>query len=186
MFERFTVESRAVVLRAQDEARQLRHTCVGTEHLLLALLDPAAGAAYTVLHDAGVDAAQVRASIVARVDPAEPIISANDAAALRTIGIDADAVLARIEEAFGPMAVHRTPCRSRLAGRFGFSKRAKKVLELALREAVARRDHHIGSEHLLLGVLREANGLAAQILADTGCNVAELRSAALAALAKAA
>ncbi len=54
MFDRFTEPARNVVRRAQDEARALQHTHIGTEHLLLALLDPASGAASAVLRDAAV------------------------------------------------------------------------------------------------------------------------------------
>src|SRR5947199_312957 len=53
MFERFTQQAREVVIHAQDEARDLDHPYIGTEHLLLALLNPDAGIAHTVLHAAG-------------------------------------------------------------------------------------------------------------------------------------
>jgi ATP-dependent Clp protease ATP-binding subunit ClpA len=57
-----------------------------------------------------------------------------------------------------------------------FTARAKKTLELALREALARKDNFIGSEHILLGVIREGEGLGAKILADAGVDFAVLRA----------
>lgn len=56
-----------------------------------------------------------------------------------------------------------------------FSPRSKKVLELALREAIRLRHHHIGTEHILLGLLREGNGLAALVLAEAGVDLDDLR-----------
>src|SRR5664280_588879 len=67
MFERFTEPARAVVMRAQQEARQLHQPYVGTEHLLLALLSAEAGIARTVLTEAVLTARQVRAVIPASV-----------------------------------------------------------------------------------------------------------------------
>jgi ATP-dependent Clp protease ATP-binding subunit ClpC len=55
-----------------------------------------------------------------------------------------------------------------LGSRRPFTPRAKKVLELSLREAVARGDDVIGAEHVLLGLLREGDGVAARILAGAG------------------
>lgn len=190
MFERFTVEAREVVTRARDEARGLRHRRVGTEHLLLALLDERAGIAYRVLHSAGITDDRVRADIRRLVGSGSNLLSDEDAAALKTIGIDLDAVLSRIEETFGPVAPVPEPPGSRrgLRGRGGgpFGPRAKKVLELSLREAIRLRHNYIGSEHILLGILREGDGLAAKILTDAGVTIDGLRRQVVAALDKAA
>src|SRR5262245_3832157 len=102
MFERFTVAARQVVLDARAQARQLEHGRVGTEHLLLALLEPGAGAASTVLHEFGLTTEGVRAA-VARLRTSG--VSDADAAALKSIGIDLRAVRARLEESFGPGAL---------------------------------------------------------------------------------
>ena len=193
MFERFTRSARDVVVQAQQEARQLRHAHIGTEHLLLALLSPEAGIPRRVLHDMGVDAPRVRADVERLVGAPPKILSDEDAAALRTIGIDPDVVLARIEATMGPDAL-TPPCpeprRSllprRQEGHLRFTPRAKKVLELSLREALALRHNYIGPEHILLGLLREGNGLAAKILTDSGLGLDELRRATLAALDEAA
>jgi len=60
------------------------------------------------------------------------------------------------------------------------------VLELALREALALRHNHIGAEHILLGLLREGDGLAARILTTSGADLQQLRRAILGALSPAA
>lgn len=185
MFERFTSEARAVVVAAQEEARALHHPYLGTEHLLLGLLRPQAGLARTVLERAGVRAAQVREDIV-RLAGA-PVLGAQDAEALRSLGIDLDLVLARIEESFGPaaLAAGEQPTRAR-RGSARLTRRAKKVLELSLREAVHLHHRAIGSEHVLLGLLREGDGLATRVLTDAGVSPAALRTATLAALDEAA
>jgi ATP-dependent Clp protease ATP-binding subunit ClpA len=100
-----------------------------------------------------------------------------DAEALRVIGIDLDEVRRRIEATFGAGALERTAsARRRRRGRgracgpsvghIPFTPRAKKVLELALREAKALRHDYIGTEHILLGLVRERDGLAAGMLAE--------------------
>ena len=95
MFERFTASARHVVEGAQGQARQLRAPYIGTEHLLLALLEPGAGVAQAVLHEAGVNADRVREDIHRVVGTVPGVLTDEDAAALRTIGIDLHAVLGR-------------------------------------------------------------------------------------------
>ena len=194
MFERFTRAAREAVVRAQAEAQELHQAPIGTEHVLLALLiDPAgAVAAAPALKAKGVDAGYVRAEIIRRVgrgtaphsDPAADA-DAEDAAALKAIGIDLDAVRRAIEENFGPGALRlpretapkRRGLLRRLAGNAHtpYSARAKKVLELSLREAIRLKHNFIAPEHILLGLLREGEGLAAQILAEAGVDFAQLR-----------
>jgi ATP-dependent Clp protease ATP-binding subunit ClpA len=186
MFERFTEPAREMVVRANTEARELHHPVIGTEHLLLALLHEDAGLAYAVLHEAGVGAEPVRAE-VRRLVPG-PVLGPEDAAALRVIGIDLGEVLARIEESFGPDALDLDVAQPAPRGRglFGrrrrrsvgrFAPRSKKVLELALREALRLRHNYIGTEHILLGLIREGEGLAAKILTEAGVSLPGLRQA---------
>jgi ATP-dependent Clp protease ATP-binding subunit ClpA len=175
VFERFTDRARAVVVLAQDEARRLRHGYVGTEHLLLALLR-GNGVAKVALERLGVDHDAVRADVVRIVGEGPPPNGPadEDAQALRAFGIDLDEVRRRVEEAFGPGALERdVPVRRRrrkrcgaIAGHVPFTPRAKKALELALREALRLRHGYIGTEHILLGLAREGEGLAAQVLSD--------------------
>jgi ATP-dependent Clp protease ATP-binding subunit ClpA len=61
------------------------------------------------------------------------------------------------------------------SGHIPFTPRAKKVLELSLREALQLRHNYIGTEHILLGVIREGEGLAAQAIVDAGVELGELR-----------
>jgi ATP-dependent Clp protease ATP-binding subunit ClpA len=183
-----------VVVRAQEECRDLRHRHIGTEHLLLALLKEDGGIASGVLRGAGVRRDRVRADVDRLLGRPQKILTDADADALRTIGIDLDAVLARIEEAYGPAALD-APCkparrglfrRRRVRNHIPFTPRAKKVLELSLREALHLGHSYIGTEHILLGLIREGNGLAAQILTEAGVDLADLRREVLAALGKAA
>jgi ATP-dependent Clp protease ATP-binding subunit ClpA len=198
MFERFAPSARETVLGAREQARRRRHPHLGTEHLLLALLEPAAGGAPALLRDAGVDAARVRRDVDRLVGPGPRPLDAQDEAALRTIGIDLPAVLSHIEQLLGPEALTPTPSgssrrrgwlrRREPSGALGprVSPRFKKVLELSLREARALRDDSIAPEHLLLGLLREGDGLAARILTGADVDLRRLRSATLLALRPAA
>jgi ATP-dependent Clp protease ATP-binding subunit ClpA len=181
MFERFSNEARQVVVRARQEADELRHPMIGTEHLLLAMLaEP--GTAKDVLRDAGLELAAVRADLLRHVKAAPPLMDAQDAEALRSVGIDVDAVLARILESFGPDAL--VPPATTKRGWFGrrgrvggrFAPRSKKVLELSLRETLRLDNSEINSGHILLGLLREGNGLGATILAEAGVDFAQLRT----------
>jgi ATP-dependent Clp protease ATP-binding subunit ClpA len=197
MFERFTAAARSVVVLAKEEARQLNHVRVGTEHLLLAMLDESSGGTAVLLRDAGITRERVLADLNRLVPPVSPALDDGDAEALQAIGIDLDAVRAKVEEIFGPGAL-RPPGAARPAPRRGFLRRkevspggpfaarTKKVLELSLREAIVLHHNFIGSEHILLGLLREGEGLAAKILADAGVDFALLRAQTVAALKRAA
>lgn len=197
MFERFTHAARDAVVGAQQEARDLDQSPIGTQHTLLALLADPAGATAVALKGYGVDAKFVRAEVIrragARTGPAVPspaTMDAEDAAALKAIGIDLDAVRKAIEENFGPGALRLprevTPKRrnplSRFYGKSGstghipFSPRNKKVLELSLREAIRLKHNFIAPEHIMLGLLREGSGLGVQILADAGVDFDKLRT----------
>jgi ATP-dependent Clp protease ATP-binding subunit ClpA len=179
MFERFTQPARNAVVHAQEEARDLRHGYIGTEHLLLGLLREPSGAAKRALDRLGIERDAVRSDVVRLVGVGPPTgLGEQDAEALRSIGIDLDEVRRRLEEAFGTGALERRDrvrrgwrrkkrCET-VAGHIPFTPRAKKVLELSLREAVQLGHGYIGTEHLLLGLVREREGLAARILAQRG------------------
>jgi ATP-dependent Clp protease ATP-binding subunit ClpA len=192
MFERFTKAARAAVVQAQAEARDLQHEYVGTEHLLLALLEDECGPIAAAMRDRGVDQARVRDEIIKHVgvppagtDPL-PEADGEDAAALKAIGIDLNAVRRAIEENFGPGALRLPgtpePKRRGLLRRFSggghtpFTARAKKVLELSLREAIRLKHNFIAPEHLMLGIIREGDGLAMLILTDAGIDMRKLRA----------
>jgi ATP-dependent Clp protease ATP-binding subunit ClpA len=177
MFERFTDEARTVVVAAEWHAGALHHGWIGTEHLLLALLDEHERRAARVLADHGVTGPWARAEVERIVGLGEPDL---DADALATLGIDLDAVRERVERTFGPGALARRPCRRgrpSAVSRRPFTPRAKKALELSLREAAAAGDGFIGAEHLLLGLVREGDGVAARILASRGVTRAVVAAA---------
>jgi ATP-dependent Clp protease ATP-binding subunit ClpA len=195
MFERFTHEARAVVVGAQEQARGLRHTWIGCEHLLLSILDRPETAGATVLARMGVTAPLLRAAIEDRIGAGARL---GDADALRTLGIDLDEVRRRVEASFGRGALDvpprrkpsRLPWRRRDWGPMGhipFTPRAKRVLERSLREALALGDRHIGVEHLLLGVLDPKGNAAVDLLREHfGVEPEAVRAALLAELGKAA
>jgi ATP-dependent Clp protease ATP-binding subunit ClpA len=174
MFERFTDDAREAVTAAQTEAGILRHGWIGTEHVLLGVLATDGGGA-RLLAGFGVDAAGVRDDIVRMVGRGEDDI---DPAALATLGIDLEAVRERVERAFGPGALSRRG-RCRRGGvsmRLPFCARAKKALELTLREAISLGERDLRTEHLVLGLLREGDGVAAQLLAQRGVTLAAARA----------
>jgi ATP-dependent Clp protease ATP-binding subunit ClpA len=165
MFARFTTLARQSLVDAQAEARSLGHGFIGTEHQLLGLLRLDQGIAREVLHAAGVGYDDARAAVLNMIGPGV------DAEALAAIGIDVDAVRRAAEESFGPGALERAVAGRR--GCFGgppFTARAKKVLELALREALARGHNYIGTEHILLGMIREDTGVAVEVMRQLAPN----------------
>jgi hypothetical protein len=99
------------------------------------------------------------------------------AQALQDAGITLDAARAGIEEIIG--CGEQTP-----SGHVPFTPRSKKVLELALRESRHLSHHYIGTEHILLGLLREGQGVGAQVIAQTGAQPAQLRANVLTLLDK--
>jgi ATP-dependent Clp protease ATP-binding subunit ClpA len=173
MFERFTDGARGAVTGAQRHATALGHGWIGTEHLLLGLFDEADGRAARLLRGRfAIDPEWVRGEIERVVGRGEPGI---DADALATLGIDLDAVRERVERTFGAGALSGR--RRSGSGRLPFTPRAKKTLELSLREAIAMGDQFIGSEHVLLGIAREGDGAAARILRTRGIDHAAVRAA---------
>jgi ATP-dependent Clp protease ATP-binding subunit ClpC len=146
MFERFTDQARRVVTLAQEEARMLRHNRIGTEHLLLGLIQVDDGVA---------------------------------AQALESLGISLAAVREQVEETIGQ-------------GRWAppvnipYAPQAKKVLDMSLREALALGHHAIGTEHILLGLIRDGEGPAAQVLDTLGADLSGVRQQVLRLLQDAA
>jgi hypothetical protein len=135
VFERFTDRARRVLVLAQEEARLLNHSFIGTEHILLGLIHEGEGVA---------------------------------ARALEELEISLDAAREKVEEILGQSS--RRP-----VGSPAFTPRAKKALELSLREALQLGHNYIGTEHVLLGVLREGEGVGAQVLVGLGADLATVR-----------
>ncbi len=200
MFEQFTQSARRAVTQAQEQARRLHHRHIGTEHLLLALLAEPDRVVAAMLRDTDLTAERVHEEI-RRADQAPGRLTDDDAAALRSIGIDLDVIRTKLEEAFGPGALEppragatarrglfrrRTPVTGPAPGHIPFTPGAKKALELALREAIALKHRHIGAGHILLGLRHEGGGPAAALLDRNGLDLPELRHRLRAASADAA
>ena len=160
MFERFTSEARSTVVGAQAEARRLHSSRIGTEHLLLALLAQDTPTAAVLLRH-GLDRATVTTAVRALTDDL-------DADALGSLGIDLDVVRERVEATFGVGALDQRPGDPSPGGHLPFAPRAKKVLELSLRETIAMRQRTITDGHIALGLIREGQGLAMKVIADRG------------------
>jgi hypothetical protein len=146
MFERFTEEARQVVVFAQEEATQLRHSYIGTEHILLGLLRDE--------ERRGKEEGPLRARGVT-------LVEARDRVA-RLVGAGEEATTAQIP----------------------FTPRAKKVLELALREALSLGHDWIGPEHILLGLTREGEGVASRVLLEFDADPGTIRSDVMRILAR--
>jgi ATP-dependent Clp protease ATP-binding subunit ClpA len=170
MFERFDDEARRAVALAQEEAVGLHHGWIGTEHLLLGVLRADGGGA-ALLKGFGVELAPVRDDVVRTIGRGEEDI---DPDALATLGIDLDAVRERVEKAFGAGALSRR--RGCDGGHVPFTARAKKALELTMRESVALGAPELRSEHLVLGLLREGDGVAAKVLQARGVALDDVRA----------
>lgn len=170
MFERFTESARRAVTGAQAEARELGAPFIGTEHLLLALLAGGDAAART-LAEHGLKAADLRARLT--VMGRTPL----DAEALKSIGIDLDAVREATEQSFGEGALDFPASkRAGTRGHIPFTPRAKKSLELSLRHAIRLKQKHIASGHILLGVLHAREFMAVRLVTAAGVDVGELRA----------
>jgi len=141
MFDRFTDRARRVMQLARAEAVRLNHDYIGTEHVLLGLIQEGSGVAASVLRNLGVDLQRIRQEI-------ERTVRRGTAPAPRT-------------------------------GQLPFTPRAKKVLEFAIEEANSLGHNYIGTEHLLLGLLRETGGRAAKVMETLGIRLRDVREEVL-------
>jgi ATP-dependent Clp protease ATP-binding subunit ClpA len=176
MLERFTKPARRVVEAAIDEAHRARAVRVRPEHLFVALLADDDSLAVRVLTDLGAPPDRILAEVESRRDRYVDGLGDEDAEALATIGIDLEEVLRRVDP---------EPSEDRPRVRIRFSREAKKVLELALREAVALQHNYIGTEHILLGLVREGEPLVRDALTALGVSQKGLRAAVADAVRKA-
>ena len=165
MFERFSRNARVAVVLAQEAARELGAQEIRPEHLLVGVLQSAGMELSALLAGYGVTSVGVRTRLTAD-DPFD-----DDAEALRSIGIDLNAVRDSVDRAFGPDAFanagHPSGRRGgRRGGHLRFTRSAKKTLELALREAIAHKHNWIGCEHVLLGILRGGDATATGLITE--------------------
>ena len=137
-FEKFTDKARKVLVLAQDEARSLHQPYVGTEHILLGLIQEKDGLAAQAL-----DRLNVKYDAVVQ-------------AIRQVVSIDED---------------------TDVSGHLSFTPRVKRVLENSLREAMQMGQSYISTEHLLLGIVREGDGTALEVLGRLGVSGDNVRSA---------
>jgi len=142
-FDRYTDRARRVIVLSQDNAKELSHNYIGTEHILLGLVDEGEGVAHV---------------------------------ALASLGITAEAVKEQVHDIIGQG-------QSQPTSRIPFTPRAKQALELAHREAVQLGHNYIGTEHILLGLIREGEGVASQILVKLGADLNRVRQQVIQLLA---
>jgi ATP-dependent Clp protease ATP-binding subunit ClpA len=141
----YTRASMDVLERAMTEARELRHTYLGTEHLLLGLLREEKGIlgwfraersiAAQTLGSAGVTLEAARAAIVILLAQEMPVST-------------------------------RSLSASHVVGAYNFTDRVRKVLQMAREEAARLRHEFVGTEHILLGLIREGEGIATAVLTN--------------------
>lgn len=141
-FGRFTERAQRALIYAQEEARNLGHNYVGTEHLLLGLLREEEGAAAQVLKSLGMDSKKIRELV---------------------------------ENLVGKGSFNFTEG-------FGYTPRTKRVMELSFYEARNLGHNYVGTEHLLLSLIREGEGVAARILKDSGVDMQHVREQVVKAL----
>ena len=135
-FEKFSERARRVLTIAQEEARQMNHSSIGTKHILLGLLREEEGVAAKILTNLGVSLNKIRTAVEFNSDRGERPGT----------------------------------------GETGLTPRAKRVIELAIDEARQLSHNYIGTEHLLLGLLREGEGVAAGVLNSLGVTLERARS----------
>ena len=140
MFERFTDRARKVMALANQEAQRFNHEYIGTEHILLGMIEEGSGVGANVLKNLNVDLSRVRLEV-------EKLVK------------------------IGPHMV--------TMGKLPQTPRAKKVIEYANEEARNLNHNYVGTEHLLLGLLREHEGVAAQVLMNLGLKLEEVREEVL-------
>ncbi|QTA38125.1 ATP-dependent Clp protease ATP-binding subunit [Thermosipho ferrireducens] len=135
MFDKFSERSAQVFVTAQEEAKELGHSYVGTEHILLAILKLKDNNIQPVLEKHGITYSRIRSEIIS------------------IVGMGMRGFI---------MSPQMTP-------------RAKRVTELAYEEAKVLGEDKIDPEHLLLGILREGEGIAVHILKKIGVDISQLR-----------
>jgi ATP-dependent Clp protease ATP-binding subunit ClpC len=148
------------------------HDFIGTGHLLLGLTQTA-GPAGEALREHDVDLRQAREKTAQAFAEAGIAATGGQPAkdALASIGIDVAEIQRRADDTFGPGAF-RFP-------RPRFTPRAKKTLQLTLREATALGHQHIDTGHLLLGIIAEGDGVAVKVLTTLDVNTEALRETVL-------
>jgi excisionase family DNA binding protein len=154
-FRSFTERAKHVMVLAEDEAQRLEHNFIGTEHMLLGLVGEGEGVAAQVLGSFGLELDKIRSEIVSILKQGQR---------------KSNQVLGKIKTVMMQGEIKLTGREVVLTGR------AKKVLELAVNEARSLGHKYIGTEHLLLGILKEGGGLAVGVMENLGVDLAKVRN----------
>ena len=143
MQERYTKQAENVLALAKEAASSCGHSYIGTEHLLVGLVEEKEGTAGRVLEE---------------------------------FGIQADKAIALIDKLIAP------PGNTAVSQRPGFSPRTRRVLEGAYAEAESMRFEEVGTEHILLAMLKETDCVGTRLLYTMGANIQKLYAAVLTAM----
>lgn len=172
VYDRFTELTKRAMVGARDAATALGHDFIGTEHLLLGLAQTA-GVASEALRAHGVELGRLRDETVrALADDGVPATRGQAAKeALSSLGIDLTEIRRLADENFGPGAF-KYP-------RPAFSVLAKKAVQASLQRAIELGQQRIDTEHLLLGVLADGDGVPIRVLATLGVDADALRRSVL-------
>lgn len=157
MYERFTDRARKMMQLANGEARRLNHEYIGTEHILLGLVKEGSFKQGTGLI--------AKLTGRGKKDPAP----GTAAAVLKNLDVDLRKIRLEVEKLIvgGPDML--------TIGKLPQTPRAKKVIEYAMEEARSLNHNYVGTGHLLLGLLREREGVAAQVLMKLGLRTEDVR-----------
>jgi ATP-dependent Clp protease ATP-binding subunit ClpA len=156
--DKFTAQAQQALLFSDEEAGLFNHNYIGTEHLLLGLLRQETGIAAQVLSDLGIRLEIVRKAVEHIIGHGAPLPQT-------------------IEQIAGP-GPQQPPGTVR-----GLTPRAQVVIALAISEGWRSRDHLIDTEHLLLGLIREGEGIAAGVIVSLGATLEQVRMKVLQAIA---
>lgn len=186
-----TPRAKRVIELAVDEARRLKHHYVGTEHLLLGLARYGEGMAATIFESLGVPLEEARLRVLVQWETNLTLIGGGvrqvDGGLLED-GKEANKKRGRRRWRLGRwlLGSRRVPRAGRKATRRDvempdrfdkFTERARKVLQLAQEEAQRFNHNYMGTEHILLGLVREGDGVAARVLSNLGIELAKVRAA---------
>src|SRR5688572_13857538 len=150
-------QTKQVINNAIDEARKLGHSHVGTEHLLLGIVRQGESTAAKVLASLSVELEKVRHQVIVELGQRGP---------------------AAAEHGSPPPTEPSGSAFGSSGGPFErFNDRAKRVLAIAQEEAVRLKHNYIGTEHLLLGLVREGESVAANVLNTLGVELSKVRTA---------
>ncbi len=132
-FAKYTDKARKSIVASQDEAKRMNHNYVGSEHLLLGLLEVRSGTASKIMSEMGLDIDDARQMVINLLGIGDPSAKA-----------------------------------------LGYTPRTKRIFELSEQVSKELGHNYVGTEHLLMGIIRDGEGLALMILQQLGINPVQL------------